>query len=424
MRTASSLVTQVGLSDEHRLIRDAAIRDVLHRCAGRGILPSPSDALRESLGRSGDRWRLKNAVSALYSAAAPRRPLLASFPQDVQQQLSRAADSLAPLVAKAARTGAAVPQSALFNAAMSAGPPRPDWRRPAALQTLRAMAEAAADAVPAQTELVGADPSVPATRAELEIAAACATKYAPLIVQCARRGVPASQRSVVWFVTATTSGDSVAAETKPRESQAPQWIKADVKAHAGNSVEYFPATEMVEELVAGLEADPLARATAPPDAAGGLRLFPASGLTLIACPLFFVFSSTSRAFFWKLQALTDDGEGIACLLGVFDELAQQHAPRAVQHMAKGPGTAHALAFRWMQSAFAGALPVREVMLVWDRILAFGTLLVLPVLAAAILARKEEQICAAGSSKELKALFETLEDIDTTALLREMIARIL
>ena len=44
-----------------------------------------------------------------------------------------------------------------------------------------------------------------------------------------------------------------------------------------------------------------------------------------------------------------------------------------------------LAFPWMFGAFVGSLPVSELLHLWDRIIGWDTLLLLPVLAVSVLA---------------------------------------
>ena len=48
-----------------------------------------------------------------------------------------------------------------------------------------------------------------------------------------------------------------------------------------------------------------------------------------------------------------------------------------------------LGLPWIMTAFAGHLAVGEVLLLWDRIIAFDSLLLLPVLAVAVLAFRRQ-----------------------------------
>lgn len=43
-----------------------------------------------------------------------------------------------------------------------------------------------------------------------------------------------------------------------------------------------------------------------------------------------------------------------------------------------------LAFPWMFSAFSGYLSVEELLLLWDRIIGWDSLVVLPILAASVI----------------------------------------
>lgn len=70
----------------------------------------------------------------------------------------------------------------------------------------------------------------------------------------------------------------------------------------------------------------------------------------------------------------------------------------VQHLEQMECPALQLGLPWIMTAFAGHLAVGEVLLLWDRIIAFDSLLLLPVLAVAVLAFRRQVRCLYGRLK--------------------------
>lgn len=75
---------------------------------------------------------------------------------------------------------------------------------------------------------------------------------------------------------------------------------------------------------------------------------------------------------------------------------QESEPEVVQHLEQMECPALQLGLPWIMTAFAGHLAVGEVLLLWDRIIAFDSLLLLPVLAVAVLAFRRQVGLASGS----------------------------
>jgi hypothetical protein len=59
-----------------------------------------------------------------------------------------------------------------------------------------------------------------------------------------------------------------------------------------------------------------------------------------------------------------------------------------------------LVFPWIFYAFAGHLSVGQTLLLWDRVLSYGSLMIVPVLAVAILAFRKKQIVKADTISTL------------------------
>jgi hypothetical protein len=63
-----------------------------------------------------------------------------------------------------------------------------------------------------------------------------------------------------------------------------------------------------------------------------------------------------------------------------------------------------VAFSWIHLAFTTVLPIEEVLLLWDRIIGYDTLEILPVLATAVFLWRQEVLLCCNSEKEVKDVF--------------------
>jgi len=68
-----------------------------------------------------------------------------------------------------------------------------------------------------------------------------------------------------------------------------------------------------------------------------------------------------------------------------------------------------IAFKWLVRAFSGYLSTDQLLLLWDRIVGYGNLLLLPVLAVAIFLFRQTNLLLITSSSgvEVSYLFSTL-----------------
>ena len=77
-------------------------------------------------------------------------------------------------------------------------------------------------------------------------------------------------------------------------------------------------------------------------------------------------------------------------------LMQNVEPEVCSHMGKLQCAPLQLALPWLVSAFVGHLEVDQVLLLWDRIIGFDSLLPLPLLAVAIISCRR-QVCSLNPS---------------------------
>ena len=101
--------------------------------------------------------------------------------------------------------------------------------------------------------------------------------------------------------------------------------------------------------------------------------------------LYFVFREMWARFWCKLNTVSALDGHLIYLCKMFEDLVQRYEPELFYHLLDLGIRPLSMAFPWMQHAFLGYFEVDQVLLLWDRILAWGDrgLLLLPVVAAAI-----------------------------------------
>ena len=77
------------------------------------------------------------------------------------------------------------------------------------------------------------------------------------------------------------------------------------------------------------------------------------------------------------------------IITISSDCVQAEEAQIAQHLRAVGCCPLQLALPWMQAGFAGHLAVGEVLLLWDRIIGFDSLLPLPLLALAVLAFRRQ-----------------------------------
>ncbi|KAG2433744.1 hypothetical protein HXX76_008107 [Chlamydomonas incerta] len=188
-----------------------------------------------------------------------------------------------------------------------------------------------------------------------------------------------------------------------------------------------------------------AAAAAPPPAGGGALhppqpplwppsgVLPYRGLSLLAAPLCYLYDSPASSYkllralycrYWcKLHSLSAAGPASPALPGllrVFEGLMQELDAPLVSHLSRLGLLPAALVLPWLASAFAGALPVQEVLLLWDRVVGLDSLLPLPLLAAAILCFRRHVLLCCSTASEVVAALSDVSQLRVVPLLQAVL----
>lgn len=159
-------------------------------------------------------------------------------------------------------------------------------------------------------------------------------------------------------------------------------------------------------------------------------LLPFRGLVDYAAPLCYLFADQAScavmfcsmyARYWCRLHTIDDTAGkhatLVSLCVLFLHLLEESEPEVAQHLGGLGCPPLSLALPWIMTAFAGHLAVGEVLLLWDRIIGFDSLLPLPLLAVAILAFKRQVLLSSESKEQVMSVMEDLSQLKVVPLLQ-------
>jgi hypothetical protein len=117
-------------------------------------------------------------------------------------------------------------------------------------------------------------------------------------------------------------------------------------------------------------------------------------------PMYFALRGLWCRYFCKLNALRSGPQTLVRLCATFEALLQEHDAELFSHLVDVGVPPLSIAFRWIHLAFSGYLHTEQTLLLWDRIIGFDSLELLPALAAAIFAFRRRTLMAAADRQEV------------------------
>ncbi|CAH8548729.1 unnamed protein product [Heterobilharzia americana] len=136
--------------------------------------------------------------------------------------------------------------------------------------------------------------------------------------------------------------------------------------------------------------------------------------------LYIIFRELYVRYFYKLHTISDENSGILCLCLLFERLLQVKEPEVFFHLKSFGAQPIRFVFKWLMRAFSGFLAPDQVLLLWDRILGFDSLEILPVLAVAIFSYRRVNLLLVKSTTEVEAVLADLTPLKVISLLQMVI----
>ena len=121
-------------------------------------------------------------------------------------------------------------------------------------------------------------------------------------------------------------------------------------------------------------------------------------------PIYYCLRAMYAKFWCKLNVMRTAKCTLLPLCKLFEQLVIENHPKLFFYLVQIGVDPLAVALPWIQFGFVGLLDVDQVLLLWDRILGFEDLSLLPILAAAIFVYRSEKLLSATSLDDVKDMF--------------------
>lgn len=285
--------------------------------------------------------------------------------------------------------------------------------------------------------------------------------YASEAMEYAKRGVPDSMRPGVWRVILglpkVLSRQDVAyfrglmSEVERTELVTDELYTLDVQFITDDD-KYFPFEETLHDVILAFSRDPWVLRHSEVDLhdlvpigdearedEGGLwsggqggccppcGVQPFRGLVNYAAVLCFLFEEREAVYFalrtmfarhWcRLNAVRSGPGMLLRLLSLFESLLQRHQPRLVLKLGQLGVQPLQLAMPWIQFGFVTFLEADQVLLLWDRLLGYDSLELLPVLAAAVIVFRADLVMQVPDAATVMEVFSDGRQLEVVPLLQ-------
>ncbi|EGD73534.1 hypothetical protein PTSG_12280 [Salpingoeca rosetta] len=252
-------------------------------------------------------------------------------------------------------------------------------------------------------------------------------------------GCPVAQRATLWYMATCGADpndyalkyDELWHEIRQVRRPVDHLLAADAKYQTNLDDNYFVFYDVILEVMIALIRDPALSSEYGCTSLGAdvvpNGIVPFRGLCLFVAPLAFIYPRTPQLYrvfvklytryFRLLHTLNEYPNGIARLSQTFLDLMQVRLPHLLLHL-KGLGVNPLeIAFPWMFQAFSGYLLPEQVLLLWDRIIGFDTLHVLPLLSFALFAFRQRALAVARTKRDVEFVMADLRSIAVVPLMQ-------
>ncbi|XP_067293435.1 TBC1 domain family member 19 isoform X2 [Pseudorasbora parva] len=248
--------------------------------------------------------------------------------------------------------------------------------------------------------------------------------------QYSRQGCPTGLRAQLWTLILNTTDDP-----------------EDVKLTASNDDYYFVFEDYLYQVLLCFSRDTAVlehfnyNSASPPKSCVQSKsgseqcavvyppngVIPFHGFSMYVAPLCFLYNEPSKLYsvfremyiryFFRLHSISSHPSGIVSLCLQFERLLQTHLPQLFYHLREIGAQPLRIAFKWIVRAFSGYLSTDQLLLLWDRILGYGSLEIVAVLAAAVFAFRAENLMEVTSLASAEAVLADLSTLKVMPLLQ-------
>ncbi|XP_037928020.1 TBC1 domain family member 19 isoform X2 [Teleopsis dalmanni] len=151
----------------------------------------------------------------------------------------------------------------------------------------------------------------------------------------------------------------------------------------------------------------------------GICMFAAPFCYLYKDPIqmYFTFRAFYIRFFHPLITIQTHPQGIVSLCLLYERLLQTHEPELWSHLRQLEIHPIKLVFKWLMRAFSGHLHPDQLLILWDLILAYDSLEILPLFCTIILSFRKECLLQVNSWEQIENVLADLSSIQVIPLIQ-------
>mmetsp|Transcript_40046 Transcript_40046/g.38580 ORF Transcript_40046/g.38580 Transcript_40046/m.38580 type:complete len:315 (-) Transcript_40046:21-965(-) len=135
---------------------------------------------------------------------------------------------------------------------------------------------------------------------------------------------------------------------------------------------------------------------------------------------YFIFRALYCKYYCYLHTISSHSQSIISLCKLFEDLLQMYEPEVCFHLNSLSISPLKTAFPWIFYCFVGFLEIDQVFLLYDRILGFESLEILPIMAAALFVFRANLILNCSNQEEFEELFADLSQIKVVPLIQHFL----
>ncbi|CAG2060462.1 unnamed protein product, partial [Timema podura] len=261
------------------------------------------------------------------------------------------------------------------------------------------------------------------------------SNHAPLAQEFLKRGCPRCLRGKIWSQVLGS-----------------QIRQADVQLTASNDDQYFVFEDILYQVMLCFSRDTEILSVFNHSASNPVHailknksaiventvIFPPSGIipfhgfTMYAMPFCYMYENpialyyTFRAFYlrywFRLHEVSSHEQGILSLCLLFERLLQRYEPELWFHFKQVNIQPVRVVFKWLMRGFSGHLPPEQLLYLWDMILAYDSLEVLPILALAILSFRRDNLLQVETLQNVESVLADLSSVAVISLIQSALLR--
>ncbi|XP_076761756.1 TBC1 domain family member 19 [Xylocopa sonorina] len=135
------------------------------------------------------------------------------------------------------------------------------------------------------------------------------------------------------------------------------------------------------------------------------------------CAMYYTFRAFYLRYWFRLHTVSSHEQGIVALCLLFERLLQCHEPLLWIHFRNIHIQPIRIVFKWIMRGFSGHLPPEQLLYLWDLILSYDCLEIIPLLAVVILSFRKENLMQVNNQQSVEAVLADLSSLKIIPLLQ-------